>query len=57
MTFRTFDIDSNELGGATSMFTETFTGAETASRHTRSRRRNAVMGHRSVGARIRGFGI
>lgn len=57
MTFRTFDIDSNELGGATSTFTETFSGAETASRHTRSRRRNAVMGHRSVGARIRGFGI
>jgi len=53
MTFRTFDIDSNELGGATL----TFTGAETASRHTRSRRRNALMSHRSVGARIRGFGI
>lgn len=57
MTFRTFDIDSNELGGATSMFTETFTGAETASRHTRSRRRSSLLSHRNVGARIRGFGI
>lgn len=53
MTFRTFDIDNNELSGATL----TFTGAESAVSHTRSRRRASIMSRRSTGARIRGFGL
>ncbi len=53
MTYRTFDIDSgNETGSATPAF-------ETSNpvRHTRSRRHSALMGRRSSGARIAGFGF
>jgi hypothetical protein len=53
MTFRTFDIDTNDFGGATS----DHSGADNAARNTRSRRRSAVMSRRSTGARIRGFGL
>ena len=53
MTFRTFDIDSNDFGGATS----DHSGADNAARHIRSRRRSAMMSRRPTGARIRGFGV
>ena len=53
MTFRTFDIDNNDFGGAT----PDYSGADNAARHIRSRRRNSVMSRRPVGARIRGFGF
>ena len=53
MTFRTFDIDSNDFGGAT----PDHSGADHAASRTRSRRRNAIMSRRTAGARIRGFGL
>lgn len=53
MTFRTFDIENAEIGGAT----PTLSPAPDAARHARSRRYSAVMSHRSVGGRIRGFGF
>ena len=53
MTYRTFDIDgSNETGSAIPAF-ETSSPA----RRTRSRRYSAMMGRRSSGARIAGFGF
>lgn len=53
MTYRTFDIDGGiETGRANPAF-ET----SNAVRYTRSRRHSALMGRRSSGARIAGFGF
>jgi len=53
MTYRTFDIDTHEMGGATPASTH----AADAVRNTRSRRHSALMSRRTSGARLRGFGF
>ena len=53
MTFRTFEIDTHEIGGATPTSTHT----TEAARNTRSRRHSALMSRRSAGARFRGLGF
>jgi len=53
MTYRTFDIDSGiETGSATPGF-----DTSNPARRSRSRRHSALMGRRSSGARIAGFGF
>lgn len=52
MTYRTFDIDMTDTTGAT-VSVDTL---EAVSR-TRSRRRRNLLGHRSSGCHIRGFGV
>jgi len=53
MTYRTFDIDgSNETGRAIPAF-----ATSSPARHTRSRRHSALIGRRTSGARIAGFGF
>jgi len=53
MTFRTFDIDNNDLGSAIPNHSD----ASGVARNIRSRRHAAMMSRRTSGARIRGFGI
>ena len=50
MTFRTIDIDNTELGA-------TSEAPSIAIRHSRSRRRNAIMTPSRVGSRMAGFGF
>ncbi|WP_409432440.1 hypothetical protein ACJ3XI_09515 [Litorimonas sp. RW-G-Af-16] len=50
MTFRTIDIDTETLGA-------TNASPSIPARHSRSRRRSAIMAHARTGSRIAGFGF
>jgi len=54
MTFRTFDIDAGVVSGATS---NDHASTDMTARNVRSRRHARVLGHRTMGSRVSGFGF